>query len=103
MTSATMDPPPAPALTSSLAAVRTDVLPCHTDPDLWFAKDNDGAMRAKSACLPCPIREACLSAAVDRGEPWGVWGGELFDDGRVIPRKPRLGRPPKLKTGLDRL
>lgn len=102
MTSVTMDPAPAPALTHSLAVVRNDVLPCHTDPDLWFAKDNDGAMRAKSACLPCPIREACLSAAVDREEPWGVWGGEILSAGRVIPRKPRLGRPPKARTGLDR-
>lgn len=90
------------ALTETLSAppapVRPDVLPCHADPDLWFAKDNDGAMKAKSACLPCPIRSACLSAAVDRGEPWGVWGGELFSAGQVIPRKPRRGRPPKVRT-----
>lgn len=85
-------------LTAPPAAVPPDVLPCHADPDLWFAKDNDEAMRAKSACLPCPIRSACLSAAVDRGEPWGVWGGELFSAGQVIPRKPRRGRPPKVRS-----
>lgn len=88
----------APAAASTApAVVRPEVLPCHTDPDLWFAKDNDEAMRAKSACLPCPIRAACLTAAVDRGEPWGVWGGELFSSGRVIPRKPRRGRPPRVR------
>jgi WhiB family redox-sensing transcriptional regulator len=84
-------------LTTTLAGTRPDVLPCHADPDLWFAKDNDDTMRAKSACLPCPIRSACLSAAVDRGEPWGVWGGELLSSGQVIPRQPRRGRPPKVR------
>jgi WhiB family transcriptional regulator, redox-sensing transcriptional regulator len=30
-----------------------------------------------------------------RREPWGVWGGELFLQGRVIPRKRPRGRPRK--------
>lgn len=85
-------------LATTLPAVRSDVLPCHAEPDLWFAKDNDQATRAKSACLPCPVREACLSAAVDRCEPWGVWGGELLSSGQVIPRQPRRGRPPKVRA-----
>lgn len=85
-------------MTSTAAEIRPDVLPCHLDPDLWFAKDNDDTMRAKSACLPCPIRSTCLAAAVDRGEPWGVWGGELLSLGQVIPRQPRRGRPPKVRV-----
>ena len=33
--------------------------------------------------------------ALDRGEPWGVWGGQLFLQGAVIPRKRPRGRPRK--------
>ena len=35
------------------------------------------------------------TGALERREPWGVWGGELFDAGRVIPRKRPRGRPRK--------
>ena len=39
--------------------------------------------------------EACLGSALERHEPWGVWGGELLVNGRVIANKRRRGRPPK--------
>jgi WhiB family redox-sensing transcriptional regulator len=31
--------------------------------------------------------------ALSRQEPVGVWGGELFEDGKVIARKRKAGRP----------
>lgn len=31
--------------------------------------------RAKAVCRRCPLQEECLTAAVDRGEAWGIWGG----------------------------
>ena len=31
-----------------------------------------------------------------RREPWGVWGGELFANGRVLAQKRNRGRPPKV-------
>ena len=37
-----------------------------------------------------------LAGALDRGEPWGVWGGEIFDRGVVIARKRPRGRPRKV-------
>ncbi|WP_425565839.1 WhiB family transcriptional regulator [Pseudonocardia ailaonensis] len=78
-------------------AVRPDLaLPCHrADPALWFAESPEDLDRAKHLCTPCPIRMACLEGAVRRGEPWGVWGGEIFDQGRIIPMKRRPGRPRK--------
>jgi len=69
-------------------------LPCHTsNPDLFFADDDASIAQAKALCTPCPVREKCLSAALSRQEPCGVWGGELFEDGAVIERKRRAGRP----------
>ena len=46
-------------------------------------------------CQECPLREGCLAGAVARSEPWGVWGGEVFVDGVVVPRKRGRGRPRK--------
>ena len=70
-------------------------LPCRGEPDLFFADEPEEVERAKALCGGCPVRGACLAGALDRGEPWGVWGGELFDQGAVVPRKRRRGRPRK--------
>ncbi len=37
----------------------------------------------------------CLEGALARREPWGVWGGQLFVNGRILPQKRKRGRPPK--------
>ena len=50
---------------------------------------------AKALCKDCPVRALCLDGALERREPWGVWGGELFLQGVVIPRKRPRGRPRK--------
>jgi len=74
-----------------------DDLPCHTgDPDLFFAERPDELEKAKALCADCPIRLQCLEAALERAEPWGVWGGEIFDHGVVIARKRPRGRPRKI-------
>lgn len=70
-------------------------LPCRVDPDLWFADTPADLERAKHRCGPCPIRSACLAGALSRGEPWGVWGGEIFERGSVIAHKRPRGRPRK--------
>ena len=73
-----------------------DDLPCRVqDPDLWFAESPADLERAKDYCATCPARLACLSGAIDRREPWGVWGGEIFEHGAVIARKRPRGRPRK--------
>lgn len=79
-----------------LAVERGDELPCRAaDPELWFAERPDDVERAKAMCRDCPLRQACLDGAKDRREPWGVWGGELFQQGVVIARKRPRGRPRK--------
>lgn len=71
-------------------------LPCRTsDPELFFAESPADVELAKALCQDCPLRQVCLAGALDRGEPWGVWGGELFCQGVVIPRKRPRGRPRK--------
>jgi len=71
-------------------------LPCRVqDPELWFAESPADLELAKSHCLDCPVRRACLAGALERHEPWGVWGGEIFERGVVIPRKRPRGRPRK--------
>ncbi|RFU21902.1 WhiB family transcriptional regulator [Geodermatophilus marinus] len=71
-------------------------LPCRTDPDLWFAESPALLEQAKTLCAECPVQAACLAGALDRGEPWGVWGGQIFERGVVIPRKRPRGRPRKV-------
>ncbi|WP_051159014.1 WhiB family transcriptional regulator [Tsukamurella sp. 1534] len=71
-------------------------IPCRaTDPDLWFAEAPSDLEHAKQLCEGCPLQRACLAAALERGEPWGVWGGQIFDQGVVIARKRPRGRPRK--------
>ena len=87
--------PPPRRPTPAPAPVRRP-LPCRADPDLWFAETPAGLEEAKVRCTECPVRDACLAGALDRGEPWGVWGGEIFERGAVIPRKRPRGRPRKV-------
>lgn len=69
-------------------------LPCHRDdPDLWFAESPHDLERAKALCGGCPARRECLAGALRRGEPCGVWGGEIVQAGRVVPFKRARGRP----------
>ncbi len=72
-----------------------DLLPCQRESaDLWFSDVPADLEAAKTHCRGCPIRESCLTGAVERAEPYGVWGGEIFEQGAIIPRKRPRGRPP---------
>jgi WhiB family redox-sensing transcriptional regulator len=78
-------------------------LPCRSgDADLWFAESPAELERAKALCGECPVRAACLAGALEREEPWGVWGGEIFERGVVVPRKRPRGRPSKADLARDR-
>jgi WhiB family redox-sensing transcriptional regulator len=71
-------------------------LPCRVhDPELWFAELPQDVEAAKALCIGCPLRTECLAGALERGEPWGVWGGELVLSGVVVARKRPRGRPRK--------
>jgi WhiB family redox-sensing transcriptional regulator len=73
--------------------------PCRAaDAELWFAESPADLELAKMLCQECPVRAACLEGALERREPWGVWGGELFLAGVVVPRKRPRGRPRKVAS-----
>jgi WhiB family redox-sensing transcriptional regulator len=73
-------------------------LPCWSDPDLFFAEGPRDIEQAKALCRSCPLRAACLTGALERGEPWGVWGGELLQHGMIIAQKRARGRPRKVAS-----
>jgi WhiB family redox-sensing transcriptional regulator len=69
-------------------------VPCRAeDAELWFSASPGDLEEAKVLCRGCHLRATCLEGALERAEPWGVWGGELFLDGAVIARKRAPGRP----------
>ncbi|WP_407937099.1 WhiB family transcriptional regulator [Kineosporia babensis] len=84
------------ALVEEVDPISTE-MPCRVfDAELWFAESPTDVEHAKALCQDCPVRQECLAGALDRHEPWGVWGGELFVAGVVVPRKRPRGRPRKV-------
>jgi len=74
-------------------------IPCRSyDPEVFFAESPADVEYAKTLCRECPVRAACLQGALERREPWGVWGGELFVQGVVVARKRPRGRPRKTEV-----
>lgn len=63
---------------------------------LFFSDHVVDIARAKAMCGLCPLQEQCLADALEREEPWGVWGGQLLSGGRIIADKRPCGRPPKV-------
>jgi Transcription factor WhiB/Papain family cysteine protease len=63
---------------------------------LFFSEEPMELARARAICSACTVRTLCLSRAVERREPYGVWGGELLIDGIVVADKRGRGRPPKV-------
>jgi WhiB family redox-sensing transcriptional regulator len=87
------------AVAGSAAAVPVGVdLPCTEDPELFFAESPGDVETAKAMCRGCEARLACLTGALERREPWGVWGGELLMRGAIVPRKRPRGRPRKTEV-----
>ena len=80
-------------------ALVAGLIPCRSgNPELWFAEQAPQIAEAKTLCASCPIVAACLQGALDRQEPWGVWGGQVFVDGEIVAQKRGRGRPRKLEA-----
>jgi WhiB family redox-sensing transcriptional regulator len=73
-----------------------ETIPCRDyDAELWFAERPEDVEFAKTLCGLCPARIQCLAGALERQEPWGVWGGQLLVQGAIVARKRPRGRPRK--------
>ena len=84
------------SLAQQAAQARTNSVPCRTyDADLWFAEDQASTDQAQGLCQQCPLQAACLSEALLRQEPAGVWGGGLFERGQIVAAHKPKGRPRK--------
>ena len=71
--------------------------------DLFFSEDIGEIAAAKRVCADCPVLAPCLEGALERREPWGVWGGQLFMNGKMLLVKRRRGRPPKVARPEDQM
>jgi WhiB family redox-sensing transcriptional regulator len=70
---------------------------------LFFSEELQDIAAAKRICAECPVMARCLEGALDRRESWGVWGGQLIANGRVLAVKRRRGRPPKVPRPEDHI
>lgn len=71
--------------------------------EIFFSEELSDIVAAKRICAECPVIAPCLEGAITRAEPCGVWGGQLFSNGRVLAQKRRRGRPPKVARPEDQL
>ena len=65
---------------------------------VFFSQDRKVIDQAKAICAGCPRRESCLEGALERREPWGVWGGELFRNGHVLTNRKRGSRHQQVRA-----
>ncbi len=70
---------------------------------VFFSEELQDIAAAKEICSTCPVMLECLEGAIERHEPWGVWGGQMFLNGKILATKRRRGRPPKTPRPEDQL
>jgi WhiB family redox-sensing transcriptional regulator len=68
---------------------------------LFHSDDPRDIARAKAICVRCTVKDLCLTRALERTEPCGVWGGELLVDGAIASYPRRRGRRPKSLVPLE--
>ncbi len=56
----------------------------HADPESFFPSPTEDPGPALAVCTRCPVRGACLAAALDAGDSDGVWGGTTVEERRQM-------------------
>jgi len=64
------------------------------DTELFFPIGKAGRaieeiQRAKAVCAGCPVRQPCLTFALDTHQGYGIWGGYDEDERRLMLRQRR--------------
>ncbi|PZR55533.1 hypothetical protein DNL40_02505 [Xylanimonas oleitrophica] len=62
-----------------------------TDPDAFFPEQGGSSRAAKQVCAQCPVREACLTVGLTRGERDGVYGGTTRRERERMWKNPPAG------------
>ena len=76
------------------ATWRDDAACRDADPDLFFPGGDVRSVlaqvkTAKLICRACPVRNTCLSWALDSGQEYGIWGGMTEDERRRLRHRNR--------------
>ncbi|MGL4174308.1 MAG: WhiB family transcriptional regulator [Actinomycetota bacterium] len=81
------------ALLAALGEVpswHASALCAQTDPEVFFPEKGASSAAARRVCAVCPVELECRAEAMDRREPFGVWGGTTEADRRRLRRQARL-------------
>lgn len=72
-----------------------------SDPDLFFPEygEPEKVQAAQRICAHCPVSRLCLKYALDRREPYGIFGGKTPQQRTYILKKRRVYRLAKLRSG----
>ena len=57
------------------------------DPSIFFPVNEEDALDAIAVCGACPVRDECLSWALETRERFGVWGGMTEKQRRSMLRR----------------
>lgn len=75
------------------------------DPELFFptSSEVEKTAQAKKVCGRCPVRQQCLTWALEAGQDTGVWGGMDERERRTIHGRPSSAQvtPPASAWGAD--
>jgi WhiB family redox-sensing transcriptional regulator len=63
------------------------------DPDMFFPDKGESSGPAKQVCAACPVREDCLTMAVELNLTSGIFGGMSARDRRKVRRERGLAPP----------
>lgn len=69
--------------------------------ELFFSTEPPDIAKAKRICAECDLIEPCLKSALDDRVPEGIWGGQLFFDGKIVARPKYKGHPTKVPRAND--
>jgi len=72
-----------------LPLLNGNALCAETDPDEFFPAKGESTRAAKRTCGRCEVRVECLAWAVERAEPYGIWGGLSERERRRLRRQRR--------------
>jgi WhiB family redox-sensing transcriptional regulator len=70
---------------------RDQALCAEVDGELFYPEVDECPNEAKRVCALCPVRKECLTDALQRREPHGVWGGTTPNERKHLLREQTAG------------